>query len=116
MTTLHTLKHVVEHADRWGIPDHEIKQVTGGPGKLVFLLPDKDIDLFARWAKNLDDRWITGLATGSVGRLRVTGQILSGHRVEITVLLDGGDMRRLGLVGNLALGEVEQAARKLVAA
>ncbi|MFD6069306.1 hypothetical protein [Amycolatopsis lurida] len=116
MTTLHTLLHVVEHAERWRIGDHPIKQFTANPVRVSFLLPDQDVALFVKWARHLGDEQITGFAAGPIGHLHVRGRILSGHTIEVSVLHEGQWLRGAGLVGPLELGEVEQAARKAVAA
>ncbi|RSN26543.1 hypothetical protein DMC63_01520 [Streptomyces sp. WAC 05977] len=116
MTTLHTLLHVVEHAERWRIGDHAIKQFAANAVRISFLLPDQDTALFVKWARHLDDEQITGFAAGPIGHLHVRGRILSGHTIEVSVLHEGQWLRSAGLVGPLELGEVEQAARKAVAA
>ncbi|MFI6304326.1 hypothetical protein ACIBCH_20845 [Amycolatopsis thailandensis] len=116
MTTVHTLLHVVEHAERWRIGDHPIKQFAANPVRVSFLLPDQHTDLFVKWARHLDDERITGFAAGPIGHLHVRGRILSGHTIEVSVLHEGQFLRTTGLVGALTLGEVEQAARKAVAA
>lgn len=116
MTTLTTLLHVVEHAERWRIGDCPIKQFVANPVRVSFLLPDRDVALFVKWARHLDDERITGFAAGPIGHLHVRGQIMSGHTIEVSVLHEGQWLRSAGLVGALTLGQVEQAARKAVAA
>lgn len=116
MTTLDTLLHVVEHAKRWGISDHPVKQFSANAAQVAFLLPDDHIELFVQWARNLERASITGMIPGSIGALKVKGQILSGHTIEVSVLLDGLDMRFNHLMGALSLGEVEQYARRAAVA
>lgn len=115
-TTLRTLLHVVEHAERWRIGDCPIKQFAANAVRVSFLLPDKDVALFVKWVRHLDGETVTGFAAGPIGHLHVRGRILSGHTVEVSVLHEGQWLRTAGLVGPLTLGEVEQAARKAVAA
>jgi hypothetical protein len=113
MTTLDTLLHVVEHAKRWQIGDHQLKQVSANAAQFAFQLPDNDLDLFMQWARHLEDSTIMGIVPGPIGVLAVRGQIMSGHPVAISVISDGLAMRFHDLMGVVVLGEVEQYARKV---
>lgn len=115
MTTVDTLRRVVEHAERWGIGP-KMKQFQASGVRIGLAVPDKDLDLFVQWARHLDDLEITGLVPGPIGALKVRGRLMSGHVIEVSVLLDGNDMRTRDLVGALVLGQVEQYARKLATA
>lgn len=113
MTTLDTVGRVVAHARNCHI-DHRIKLFVASPVQTGFALPDGDLDLFLDWARSLQDPLFTGHAPGPVGYLEVSGKVLAGDLVQITVETSGDRMRAAGLVGVLVLGQVEQFARKPV--
>lgn len=115
MTTVDTLQLVVEHAKRWGIGE-KIKQFHASGVRVALAVPDKNLHLFMQWARHLDGLTITGVLPGSLGYLHARGRLLSGLMIDVTVEMDGIDMRALHLYGAIVLGEVEQAARKAAAA
>lgn len=110
MTSLDAVGHVVAHALRWQIPGR-IKGFSATEVQTGLILPDDDLGLFAQWGSTLDAPLFTGHAPGPIGDLVVTGHVLSGHEVTITVRTDGNAMRAMGMVGVLVLGQIEQYAR-----
>lgn len=113
MSTLTTVAHVAQHARNCQLPDR-IKLFAASPVQTMFALPDGDLTLFVDWARSLEDPLFTGHAPGPVGYFEVSGRLLSGDLVQITVETDGDAMRAAGIVGVLVLGQVEQFARKPV--
>ena len=111
MTSLDAVGHVVAHALRWQIPGR-IKGFSATEVQTGLILPDEDLALFVQWGSSLDAALYTGHAPGPVGDLVVTGHVLSGHLVTITVRTDGNRMRGAGLAGVFVLGQVEQYARR----
>lgn len=112
MTSLDHVGHVVAHAVRWQIPGR-IKGFSASDTHTGLVLPDEDLALFVQWGSTLDAPLYTGHAPGPIGDLVVTGHVLSGHEVTITVRTDGNRMRAADMVGVLILGEVEQFARRM---
>lgn len=116
-TNLDTLLHVVEHAKRWQLKDDRFKKFVASSTEHAMVLPDGELALFAEWARHLGgDVRITGYAPNDRGWFHVSGKLLSGHDIDVSVEAPGQSMRDRGMTGDLALGEVEQFARKPVPA
>lgn len=111
MTTLDAVAHVAAHARNCHL-DKKIKLFVASPVQTGFALPDGNLDLFVDWARSLEDPLFTGHAPGPVGYLEVSGKLLAGDLVQITVETSGDRMREAGLVGVLVLGQVEQFVRR----
>lgn len=109
MTTLDTVDHVARHARNHHLPKR-IKLFVASPVQTGIALPDGDLGLFVDWARSLEDPLVTGHAPGPTGYVEVSGRLLSGDLVQITVETDGDALRAAGLVGVLVLGQVEQHA------
>ncbi|MGW4525136.1 hypothetical protein [Amycolatopsis sp. NPDC004378] len=114
MTTLATVAHIAQHARNRHLSDR-LAFFCVTEVQTVLVLPDDALDLFVDWARSLENPEMTGVAPGPIGTLEVTGRILSGDPVQITVHTDGDALRAAGLVGALVLGQVEQHARKRTA-
>jgi hypothetical protein len=115
MTSIDNLGHVVDHARRWQIPG-TLKMFVATPVQIGLSLPDGDLPLFLRWARSLVDPLFTGHAPGPIGSLEVSGTLMCGRIVHVTVRADGDRMRAEHATGVLVLGQVEQYAHRIAVA
>lgn len=115
MTTLDTVGHVAAHARNHHLPKR-IKLFVASTVQTGLALPDGDLDLFVDWARSLDDPLFTGHAPGPTGYVEVSGRLLSGDLVQITVETSGDALRAAGLIGVLVFGQVEQHTHHRTAA
>jgi len=114
VTTLDTVAHIAAHARNHHLPK-KIKLLVVSAVQTGLALPDGELDLFVDWARSLEDPLFTGHAPGPTGYLEVSGQLLTGDLVQITVETSGDALRAAGMVGVLVLGQVEQHASKRTA-
>jgi hypothetical protein len=124
MTTLDTVLHVIEHAKRHQL-DGRLVHFLAAPSRLAMTVPD--LDAFLGWGRTLDEPFFTGhldavfdgvhdgLLDGKA-EITVTGRLRSGHQFMVTVPVDREQLRAADLVGALVYGQIEQFARKQVAA
>jgi hypothetical protein len=110
MTTLDTIAHLAQHARNHHL-GQRIKMLSATSVQTILALPDGELGLFVDWARTLEDPLFTGHAPGPRGYIDVSGRILAGDLVTITVETSGNALRAAGLTGVLVLGQVEQHAR-----
>lgn len=114
MTTLDTVRRMVEHATRHGLLDHRLGTFAANPHAVNLTV--QDLPGFLAWARTLAQPLYTGHAYGETGELVVTGNILSGHQIGVIHYTDPAALTDAGLVGVLVYGQIEQFARKAVTA
>ncbi|MGW4128004.1 hypothetical protein [Amycolatopsis japonica] len=101
------LQHLVDHARAWGIDDQFQRLTFGGPAPTL-RLRDFEIETFTAWAKHLCMPMVSvGLSRTS---LVASGQLMSGHRVNVTVRVPSSELDSAGLHGILAVGHLDQLA------
>lgn len=108
MNQFDMLQHIVDHAHAWGIDDDGLARISfTGPAPTI-RLKDREVDQFRRWAQHLHMPLIAVAACGTA--LVVDGQLMSGHRVHVTVRVSSTAVRAAGVHGVLTLGHVTQIA------
>lgn len=109
MNQLDMMQHIVDHARAWGIDDDHLARISFHGATPTIRLKDYAVDEFRRWVAHLCLPMISVTETGT--GLVADGQLMSGHRVHVTVRVDSTAVEAAGVHGVLALGHIDQVAQ-----
>jgi hypothetical protein len=109
MNQLDMMQHIVDHARAWGIDDDHLARISFHGTAATIRLRDYAVDEFRRWAAHLCLPLISVTEPGT--GLVADGQLMSGHRVHVTVRVTPTAIAAAGVHGVITLGHVDLVAQ-----